>query len=135
MGSDAIALNFSKELDSTDCSMQICLEILDFKSDVIYFNKNWYLCIMSNLNVRVRPTHPFASIWCNLREDLIYEWPEINRPIFWLINTFSCTGWSVSLFVFNVLSRLHGHKHKSAFCWMKYHWTWLLSDNVAWDSF
>ena len=40
MGSDAIALNFSKELDSTDCSMQVCLEILDFKSDVIYFNKN-----------------------------------------------------------------------------------------------
>ena len=29
MGSDAIALNFSKELDSTDCSMGV-LEILDF---------------------------------------------------------------------------------------------------------
>ena len=40
MGSDAIALNFSKELDSTDCSMHVCLDILDFKSDVIYFNKN-----------------------------------------------------------------------------------------------
>ena len=29
MGSDAIALNFSKELDSTDCSMRV-LERLDF---------------------------------------------------------------------------------------------------------
>ena len=29
MGSNAIALNFSKELDSTDCSMQV-LERLDF---------------------------------------------------------------------------------------------------------
>ena len=29
MGSDAIALNFSKELDSTDCFMGV-LEILDF---------------------------------------------------------------------------------------------------------
>ena len=29
MGSDAIALNFSKELDSTECSMRV-LESLDF---------------------------------------------------------------------------------------------------------
>ena len=29
MGSDAITLNFSKELDSTDCFMQV-LERLDF---------------------------------------------------------------------------------------------------------
>ena len=29
MGSDAIALNFSKELDSTECSMRV-LERLDF---------------------------------------------------------------------------------------------------------
>ena len=34
MGSDAIALNFLKELDSTDCSMQ-ALERLDFLSDVM----------------------------------------------------------------------------------------------------
>ena len=37
--------------------------------------------------------------------------------------------------LFSVLSRLHGRKHKCAFCWMKGHWTWLLSDIVAWDSF
>ena len=37
--------------------------------------------------------------------------------------------------LFSVLSRLHGRKHKCAFCWMKDHWTWLLSDIVAWDSF
>ena len=29
MGSDATALNFAKEIDSTDCSMQV-LERLDF---------------------------------------------------------------------------------------------------------
>ena len=34
MGSDVIALNFSKELDSTECSMRV-LERLDFKSDVM----------------------------------------------------------------------------------------------------
>ena len=37
--------------------------------------------------------------------------------------------------LFSVLSRLHGRKHKCTFCWMKDHWTWLLSDIVAWDSF
>ena len=37
--------------------------------------------------------------------------------------------------LFGVLSRLHGRKHKCAFCWMKDHWMWLLSDIVAWDSF
>ena len=30
--------------------------------------------------------------------------------------------------LFNVLSRLHGRKHKCVFCWMKHHWTWQLSD-------
>ena len=36
MGSvrDAIALNFSKELDSTDCSMRV-LKILGFQSDMM----------------------------------------------------------------------------------------------------
>ena len=34
MGSDVIVLNFSKELDSTECSMRV-LERLDFKSDVM----------------------------------------------------------------------------------------------------
>ena len=33
------------------------------------------------------------------------------------------------------LSRLHSRKHKCASCWMKDHWTLLLSDIVAWDSF
>ena len=37
--------------------------------------------------------------------------------------------------LFRVLSRLHGHKHKCTFCWIRDHWTWLLSDIVAWDSF
>ena len=34
MGSDAITLNFLKELDSAECSMRV-LERLDFKNDVM----------------------------------------------------------------------------------------------------
>ena len=34
MGSDAIPLDFSKKLNSTDCSMRV-LERLDFYSDVV----------------------------------------------------------------------------------------------------
>ena len=34
MGSDAITLNFLKELDSAECSTRV-LERLDFKSDVM----------------------------------------------------------------------------------------------------
>ena len=34
MGSDAIALNFLKKLDSTDCLMWV-LERLDFQSDMM----------------------------------------------------------------------------------------------------
>ena len=57
--------------------------------------------------------------------------PKTNRSSFCLI---------LKLFhalngLFSVLSRLHGRKHKCAFCWMKDHWMWLLSDIVAWDSF
>ena len=62
----------------------------------------------------------------------VSEWPlKTNRPSFFLILKLShaLDG------LFSVLSGLHGHKHKCAFCWMKDHWTWLLSDIVAWDSF
>ena len=57
--------------------------------------------------------------------------PKTNRSSFCLI---------LKLFhalngLFSMLSRLHGRKHKCAFCWMKDHWMWLLSDIVAWDSF
>ena len=57
--------------------------------------------------------------------------PKTNRPSFCLILKLShaLDG------LFSVLSRLHDHKHKCTFCWMKDHWTWLLSDIVAWDSF
>ena len=56
---------------------------------------------------------------------------KTNRPSFYII---------LKLFhaldgLFSVLSKLHYRKHKWAFCWMKDHWTWLLSDIVAWDSF
>ena len=55
---------------------------------------------------------------------------KTNRPSFCLIlkPSHALDG------LFHVLSRLHGRKHKCTFCWMKGHWTWLLSDIVAWDS-
>ena len=37
--------------------------------------------------------------------------------------------------VFYLASRLNGWKHKCTFCWMKDHWTWLISDIDAWDFF
>ena len=57
--------------------------------------------------------------------------PKTNRPSFCIILklSHSLDG------LFSVLSRLHGCKHKCTSCWMKHHWTWLLSDIVAWDSF
>ena len=57
--------------------------------------------------------------------------PKTNRPSFCLILKLSHA--LDALFI--MLSRLHGHKHKCAFCWIKDHRTWLLSDIVAWDFF
>ena len=37
--------------------------------------------------------------------------------------------------LFSVLLGLRGRKHKYTFCWMKNHWTSLLSDIAAWDTF
>ena len=54
---------------------------------------------------------------------------KTNRPSFCLKLSHALDG------LFNILSRLNGRKHKCAFYWIKYHWTWLLSDTVAWDSF
>ena len=60
----------------------------------------------------------------------VWVTPKTNRPSFCLLKlSHALDG------LFSVLSRLHGRKHKCAFCWMKDHWTWLLSDIVAWDSF
>ena len=42
MGSDAIALNFSNKLDSTDCSIWV-LERSIFKSDMMI---SWFLTIL-----------------------------------------------------------------------------------------
>ena len=77
-------------------------------------------------------THP--TIHINLMQTVgrFNMWvTPTNRPSFCLISKLhhALDG------LFSVLSRLHGHKHKSTFCWMKDHWTWLLSDIVAWDSF
>ena len=111
MGSDAIALNFLKKLDSTD---------------KLTFH-------VSNLNTRVLDSpnllHQFGANYGKIQ----YMWvtPKTNRPNFCLVLKLShaLDG------LFSVLSRLHGRKHKCAFCWMKGHWTWLISDIVAWDSF
>ena len=60
--------------------------------------------------------------------------PKTNRPSFCLILKLShaLDG------LFSVLSRLHGCKHKCAFCWMKDHWTTTfryccLGDFLAWN--
>ena len=61
------------------------------------------------------------------------EWPlkQMSRPSFSLILKISHALHGL----LSELSRLHGRKHKCTFCWMKDHWTWLLSDIAAWDSF
>ena len=89
---------------------------------------------VSNLNTKVlHPltySHQLDTNCGKIR--YVFEWPlKRNRPSFCLIKTFfhALNG------LFSVLSRLHGCKYKCAFCLMKYHWMWLLSDIVAWDSF
>ena len=67
---------------------------------------------VSNLN-----TQPLPLIWHKLWEYSVCEWvtPKRNKPSFCLILKLShpLDG------LFSVLSRLHGRKHKCAFCWMK----------------
>ena len=64
MGSDAVALNFLKKLESTD---------------KLIFH-------VSNLNTRVLdPHHPLASIWHKLWEDSMWVTPKTNRPSFSLM--------------------------------------------------
>ena len=56
----------------------------------------------------------------------------------WLFHVpYFCLIWKLSHTLEWVVQcvRLHGRKHKCAFCWMKDHWTWLLSDIVDWHSF
>ena len=60
------------------------------------------------------------------------EWPlkQMSRPSFSLILKISHALHGL----LSELSRLHGRKHKCTFCWMKDHWTWLLSAIiVAWN--
>ena len=86
---------------------------------------------MSNINVSAQPIHPLASLWHKLWEDSICEWPlNQKRPIFCLILKVSHALDSL----FSVLFRLLGRTYICAFCWMKHHWMWLVSDIVAWDS-
>ena len=87
---------------------------------------------MSNLNVRALDPPNYSHQFTQTvgRFDM-WVIPKTKTGLFFhVIKTFSCTGWSIQS-----LSRLHGHKHKCALCSMKHHWTWLLSDIVAWDSF
>ena len=80
---------------------------------------------VSNLNTRVLdpPTSHINLMQTVGRFDM-WVTPKTNRPSFCLILKLShaLDG------LFTVLSRLHGCKHKPTFCWMKDHWTWLLSD-------
>ena len=61
MGSDAIALNFSNKLDSTDCSIWV-LERSIFKSDMIHLNQFKFL-VFDNIK---RVFRRFAFIEANI---------------------------------------------------------------------
>ena len=81
---------------------------------------------MSNLNVRLRVLITHVNLMQTAVVGRFNMWvtPKTNRYRFCLILKLShaLDG------LFNVLSRLHGRKHKCVFCWMKHHWTWQLSD-------
>ena len=64
-------------------------------------------------------THPPTGINLTQTVGRIDTWvtPKTNRSSFCLIVKLSHTLDGL----FNLLSRLHGHKHKCAFCWMKDH--------------
>ena len=88
---------------------------------------------VSNLNTRVldSPTHSHQFDTNCVGGFDMWVKPNLKSASFLPdIKTFSCTEW-----LFIVLSRLHGRKHKCAFYWIQDQWTWLLSDIVAWDSF
>ena len=90
---------------------------------------------VSNLKTRVLdpPTHSYQFDTNCGKIRYVTKWPleKTNRPSFFLIFKLShaLDG------LFSVLSWLHGWKHKCAFCWMKDHWTRLLSDLVALNLF
>ena len=72
------------------------------------------------------------QIWHKLWEESICEWPleqsQTGLVFSYNIKTFSYE----HLIVCSVyISRLHGRKHKCAFCLMKHHWMWLLSDRYC----
>ena len=49
MGCDAMAVNFLKELDSTDCSMW-ALERLDFQRRDVINSNSWFLAILKGFS-------------------------------------------------------------------------------------
>ena len=77
------------------------------------------------------PTH-LNKIWHKLWEDSICGWP-LEHPQTGLVFSYNIRTFSYEhLIVCSVyISRLHGRKHKCAFCWMKHHRTWLLSDRYS----
>ena len=106
MGSDAIALNFLKKLDS---------------NDKLTFH-------VSNLNTRVLDPpnllHQFGANYGMIQ--YIWVTPKTNGPNFCLVLKLS----HVLDGLFSVLSRLHGRKHNALFA----EWR-VISDIVAWNSF
>ena len=89
-------------------------------------------CVKLNTRVLDPPTHSHRLTQIVGRFDIdMWVTSKTNRPSFRLIlklsHALDC--------LFSVLSGLHASKYKYAFCWIKDHWTWLLSDIVAWDSF
>ena len=127
MGSDDIPLNFSKELDSTDCFILMVTWCNQFKFLVfgnikkvsrrlafIQANTFFLLKIKSDFITKidisfVRPTSQLASISHKLWEYSACEWPLTNSHSFCLIIlklSYVLDG------LLSVLSRLHGRKLK-----------------------
>ena len=89
--------------------------------------KKWYI-----MRPILDPTIHLHQIWHKLWEDSICGWPlehtQTGIVFAYIIKTISYEHLSVcSVYI----SRLHGRKHKYAFCRVKHHWTWLLSDRYC----
>ena len=102
------------------------LKIFFLKSKRILI-KNWYI-----VSPILDPAIHLHQIWHKLWEDSICGWPlehtQTGIVFAYNIKTISYE----HLIVCSVyISRLHGRKHKYAFCRMKHHWTRLLLDRYC----
>ena len=154
------SLNFWKKLDFIDFSMRV-LERLNFQSGVMYiFSSNsWFWAIIKGFSEGL-PLFKLKIFFLKSKRILIKNWyivspildPAIHLHQIWhKLWEDSICGWPLEhtqtgiVFAYNIktisyehlivcsvyISRLHGRKHKYAFCRMKHHWTRLLLDRYC----